>query len=153
VSTYFSWRYSHRIAEKKQRKIREDLKRLNTEDGLLYTLDHFYYYEEIVNWKLGSSPHVVDIRYEDLIADELGTFRRILSALEIQIADERLAAIASEASFESLSGRKRGKENPRSHFRKGVPGDWKSYFGSDGPLKSAVYEKLEPLILRLGYEL
>lgn len=153
VSTYFSWRYSHRIADDKQRKIRQDLKHLNVHDGLLYTLDHFYYYEEIVNWKLGSHPDVLEVRYEDLVGDEFGTFRSIVKFLGVSVREERLRFLTDGASFAALSGRKRGVEHRRSHFRKGVAGDWKNYFGSDGPLKDAVYEKLEALILRLGYEL
>jgi hypothetical protein len=152
VSTYFSWRYSHRIADEKQRRIRQDLKNLDVDDGLLYTLEHFYYYDGIVNWELGSHPRVLDVRYEDLVANEFGVFRQITSELEIEIADEALRAITDACSFRALSGRKRGRENRQSHFRKGVAGDWKNYFGSDGPLKQAVYDKLEGLIVRLGYE-
>ncbi len=42
---------------------------------------------------------------------------------------ERLLGIVWEHRFEKMSGgRKPGQEDPQSHYRKGIAGDWKNYF-------------------------
>ncbi len=53
--------------------------------------------------------------------------------------------------FDRLSGgRTRGKENPYSHYRKGIPGDWINYFTEE----HVAYFKSQynDLLLKTGYE-
>lgn len=47
-------------------------------------------------------------------------------------------------------GRKTGEENPNSHYRKGVAGDWANYFSADHV--AAFKERYGDLLVRLGYE-
>jgi hypothetical protein len=47
-------------------------------------------------------------------------------------------------------GRKRGTEDPSSHYRKGVAGDWRNYF--KGQHIDAFVEQFGDLLVRLGYE-
>lgn len=61
-----------------------------------------------------------------------------------------LDAILDQHRFERLTGRKRGKENVKSHLRKGVPGDWKNHF-TDQHVQ-VFKEKYNDLLLKLEYE-
>jgi len=64
---------------------------------------------------------------------------------------ERLLGIVWEHDFEHLSGgRQRGEEDPRSHYRKGTPGDWRNHFTA---AHVAVFKARYPeLLAELGYE-
>lgn len=62
-----------------------------------------------------------------------------------------LARILEKKSFQRLSGgRSKGEENVKSHYRKGVPGDWANHFTED--LKTAFKNRYGDLLVRLGYE-
>lgn len=47
-------------------------------------------------------------------------------------------------------GRRQGDEDIRSHFRKGVSGDWKNYFTTEH--RKFFKEKYNDLLVKLGYE-
>ena len=47
-------------------------------------------------------------------------------------------------------GRKQGEEDVKSHYRKGVAGDWVNYF--DEKHRRAFKEKYNDLLIKLGYE-
>jgi hypothetical protein len=68
---------------------------------------------------------LTQIRYEDLQADGPGVMAGVFEFLGVQADEAAIAAALEASSFEKLSGRKPGEENPRSFFRKGVVGDWK----------------------------
>jgi len=59
--------------------------------------------------------------------------------------------IVERYSFERLSGgRHKGQEDPRHHYRRGIPGDWRNHFT---PLHVEYFKALyNPLLLKLGYE-
>jgi hypothetical protein len=61
-----------------------------------------------------------------------------------------LRDIVEKHRFERVAGRKRGEENVQSHFRKGVPGDWRNHFG-DRHVR-AFKDRYNDLLLKLGYE-
>jgi len=52
--------------------------------------------------------------------------------------------------YRQSGGRIKGQENVKSHYRKGVPGDWVNYFTED--VKSAFKTKFGNLVAHLGYE-
>lgn len=53
---------------------------------------------------------------------------RPLMARRRSIPGERLLAVVYQNRFErQTDGRSRGEEDPRSHYRKGVPGDWRNH--------------------------
>jgi hypothetical protein len=68
---------------------------------------------------------LIQIRYEDLQADGPGVMAGVFAFLGVDSDASAIAAALEASSFEKLSGRKPGEENPRSFFRKGVVGDWK----------------------------
>jgi len=62
-----------------------------------------------------------------------------------------LNAVIRHNSFERKSkGRQRGIENTKSHYRKGVAGDWKNWFTPD--LKDAFKQRYPGLLEKLQYE-
>lgn len=64
---------------------------------------------------------------------------------------ERLLSIVYGHRFDKLSGgRSRGDENAASHYRSGVPGDWKRHF--DAELLQRFKARFGDIVLELGYE-
>jgi hypothetical protein len=63
----------------------------------------------------------------------------------------RFKKLMKARSFEQLTGgREKGKENPRSHYRKGKPGDWKNHFNKEH--KTYFKKHFGELLVKLGYE-
>ena len=64
---------------------------------------------------------------------------------------ERMLGIVWERDFKRLSGgRKVGQQDVKSHYRKGVPGDWKNHFK---PEHVAHFKRhYNDLLLKYGYE-
>ena len=68
-----------------------------------------------------------------------------------KLSSERLLEIIDENSFaKKTAGRSKGQENVKSHYRKGVPGDWKNHFNSEHII--FFKNNYNDLILKLGYE-
>ncbi|MEQ9299459.1 MAG: sulfotransferase domain-containing protein [Cyclobacteriaceae bacterium] len=79
--------------------------------------------------------------------------RRLISrdhaSTTIPIGD--LLRILYENNYSRMAGgRKSGIENQKSHYRKGVSGDWKNYFNEDH--KSYFKERYNEVLIKLGYE-
>lgn len=91
----------------------------------------------------------LELRYESLVADPAPELARIFSFLGIDSEPETVAACIETARFERLSGgRERGADDPGSHFRKGVVGDWRNHLE---PRHVALFERYKtPLIADLG---
>ncbi len=62
-----------------------------------------------------------------------------------------LEKIIEMKSFKGMTGgRKKGQENVKNHFRKGVAGDWRNHLNEEHI--AAFREKYNPVLLKLGYE-
>jgi hypothetical protein len=61
-----------------------------------------------------------------------------------------LAAIYDNRYDKKTSGRKRGAEDPQSHYRKGIAGDWRNYFQDQH--KKHFTNVYGDILIRLGYE-
>ena len=62
-----------------------------------------------------------------------------------------LFSIVNKNEFSRLAGgRKEGQENMKSHYRKGIPGDWKNHFNEEH--KKFFKENYNRLLVKLGYE-
>ncbi len=71
------------------------------------------------------NPDVIHtVRYEAMLADPRGETRKMLRFLGADHDDALVDRISDATSFEAMSGRKPGKEDPDSFLRKGVAGDW-----------------------------
>lgn len=67
------------------------------------------------------------------------------------IPGERLLGVVYDNRFEKYTGgRTSGKEDSKSHYRKGVGGDWINHFTPE--LVDAFKERYGELVLKLGYE-
>jgi hypothetical protein len=64
---------------------------------------------------------------------------------------ERVLGIVWENEFtKKADGREVGREDPRSHYRKGIPGDWRNHFNAEHVAYFDAH--YGPLLRRLGYE-
>jgi hypothetical protein len=154
VSWYYSTMYSHLLVGNMARK-REYLSSVPKQQGLLYAIDHmekagrFY---RLLSWVDGAKqdPSVVLVRYEDLSASGPEALKRLFQELDIRMPEEQLVELLDAFSFKRLSGRSMGKENIKSHLRKGGSGDWRNHF--DEIIQAKFDEVAGDLINRLGYE-
>jgi hypothetical protein len=94
--------------------------------------------------------HVLDVRYEDLLADPVGGARELLDFLGVDAGAAAVTQCVEAASFKAMSGgRNQGDEDRHSFFRKGIAGDWKNW------LSKAQLETFEKragqLMRRAGY--
>ncbi len=152
VSAYFSHLHSHPLfadlAEHRRR-----LASLPKEDGILLDIDwterHVGYLGRIGLWSF-EDPRIMNVPMETLTADPPGGFTRAFEFIGFEIARRRLDAILERNSFANLSGgRAPGSEKPDSHYRKGVPGDWKNHLTPR--IERYLHEEFGNLVRRLGY--
>lgn len=161
VSAYFSHLSSHpTVYWPELIPHRESLARLSKSDGLLADLrftsilptDGYDLrpYDAMATWDYGTG-NIMEIRFEELVADPHSGFSRILRHLDMKIPDARLAEILASYSFEVLSGgRSRGTEDAGAHYRRGVPGDWREHLE---PRHRNLFRELHGnLANRLGYD-
>jgi hypothetical protein len=165
VSSYFSHLYSHPVDDwAALSRHRERLQTATKEDGLL--LDIRFMEDELDRLDRWDStlPGVMELKMEELISDPRMKFMEIFRHLDMldegspapgletgKISWPALDEILKQKSFTSLSeGRKPGEENVRSHFRKGIAGDWVNHFSGDH--KKYFKEKYNHLLVKLGYE-
>ena len=107
--------------------------------------------EYLRSWKkAGEFANVHLTRYENLVADLPGELARLCEFLHWQVPQTALAAIAHDHSFAARAGRQPGDENPFSHRRKGIAGDWRNHFNHE---TASLFEDVFPgLLTDLGYE-
>jgi hypothetical protein len=92
-----------------------------------------------------------EVRYERLIADPAGEFRKTLQSLDVDANRDLVDRIVTANTFETLSGgRSRGEEDPAAEFRKGVEGDWRFHFTNEA--RQAFKATAGSLLIELGYE-
>jgi len=109
------------------------------------------------SWINGNAEALV-VRYEELLADPVLHFRSVLDYLGIGNNRGLAEVIVERNRFARLSmgkriwqtQRKPGQEDTKSHFRKGIVGDWRNY------LTPAHIERFKALcgqqMIDLGYE-
>jgi len=107
--------------------------------------------EYLRSWKRGHEfSNVFLTRYETLVADLGGELHRLFDYLHWNVPAAVVDAVAADNLFEVRSGRRPGEENPFSHRRKGIAGDWRNHFGRE---LGERFETVFPgLLTDLGYE-
>jgi hypothetical protein len=154
ISLYFSVRVSHTLTSQSGLeydrivKNRQVLAETDTENGLIHALSLLDVSVAIQSSWIDTGEFIV--RYEDLIMDELGQFQNIIKHCQIDVDDSRLKDVIAANSFEARAGRKRGEEDVRSHFRKGIAGDWQNYFTDK--IKAEFKERFGDILISTGYE-
>ncbi len=66
------------------------------------------------------------------------------------IPPQWLRALLDQNSFQNIAGRQKGQEDQKSHYRKGVAGDWVNYL--TGANKDFFKARWGQLVVDLGYE-
>ena len=67
----------------------------------------------------------------------------------MSVSGELLLGRVWDHRFEKKARRRKGEEDPRSHYRKGQPGDWRNHFTEEHV--AAFKEKFPGLVEKLGY--
>ena len=180
VSGYFSHKNSHNVSKAPwMAEHRQRLRRVSLEHGLKLELEYSsVYFDALARWNY-DHPQVYETNFETLVRQPQGEFARIFQFLGITISPimprilalrrsirkrvlgsgperrvlpkSKLKEFVSNHSFERQSGgRKPGVENQDHHYRKGTPGDWKTYFFPE--LRSRFKGRYGELLIKLGYE-
>ncbi len=92
---------------------------------------------------------VHELRYCDLQADPAAETARLFGFLGVDTGAPLLERVVAAASFEALSGRRPGEEDPDSFLRKGVSGDWKTQL--DPPTAQLVLAACGELMRAKGF--
>lgn len=151
ISQYFSMRDTHELDPGGiVQKRREILRSRNFQEGLEYLLENAITVQAGIqqSW-VGAGEKL--FRYEELLADDLGIFRRLfIDEWNLPITPEQLEKAVVASRFESVYKRKLGEEDASSHGRKGLPGDWRNHFTKDFALRFR--DKFGDLLIGTGYE-
>jgi len=93
----------------------------------------------------------LEVRYEELHAEGERVTREMLEFLNVRADDAGVEACLKVGDFRAMSGgRERGEADAGSHFRKGVVGEWRSFF--DERARRAFEDPAGGLLEELGYE-
>jgi hypothetical protein len=101
---------------------------------------------EMDAWSYGR-PEILELRYEDVVGDEVGTFTRLFTFYGFDAAAvERGLAVVEQ--FSRRHGPGVDEDDP--HVRSGEPGEWRRSFAPDHVERFK--ELTGDLVVRLGYE-
>lgn len=131
----------------------EHLASLDPADGLLLEIDWTMRHQvrDMLGWDY-SQREFLELRYEDVIADEADQFARVFQHYGF---DERTTArglaIVQSISFQQMTNRRVGETAARDHLRSGRPGEWRDHFG---PAHVTRFKELGGAValMQLGYE-
>jgi len=150
VSLYFSTKHSHPLEVDAMVTRRNMLNELGEEDGLIYMMDEALWAVAEIQSSWIKTSDALLFRYEEIINNEIAFFESLIEYCEIEVERETLHNIIKYNAFRSVVGRERGEEDPRSHYRKGVAGDWKNHFTDK--VKDEFKKKYGQLLVDTGYE-
>lgn len=154
VSWYFSTRYSHKPIGNIP-KYRNDLDKLSLTEGLKYSinkLEETGLFKGQRSWMHISADqeNIGILRYEDFACDNYSFLKKLFAYLNIAMPEKELITLYDRHKFEKYSkNRIKGSEDVKSHYRKGMPGDWKSYF--DCSIMAYFRQVTKNLLEELGY--
>jgi hypothetical protein len=159
TSAYFSHRNSHPIevdGVKWTELIRHriNLLKLDKDAGMMAEVEFSgYFLDHMLSWQY-DAPNVLPVRMEDLVTDSAEQWRRILAHWELldRLPDGYLDELLRTHTFDRMAGgtRKIGQEDEKSHYRKGVAGDWRNHLNEDH--LTLFRKRYGDLVERLGYD-
>lgn len=93
----------------------------------------------------------VRVTYEEMKEDMPAALTKVFEAIGVTTSHEITQQCTEASTFERMSGRPPGQQDPTAKARKGIVGDWKNYFTfADGELFDALAgEQMQ----KMGYEL
>jgi hypothetical protein len=149
VSWYFSLMYSHPEETEHLRKERAELRAMSKSDGLaLMTGKHLQEVMWIQREWIQAGARI--FRYEDFVAHEQRTFKQVFEFCNLPSTALLRRLIVFRHSFHVRTWWRMGRENTKSHLRKGAPGDWKNHFDDD--LKKLFKAQHGETLALAGYE-
>ncbi|MEL7499102.1 MAG: sulfotransferase domain-containing protein [Planctomycetota bacterium] len=98
----------------------------------------------VANWcetvdVFADSPADYQVTYEAMKEDMAGALSGVFETLGVDHYDHLCIECEEATTFEAMSGRPPGDEDPTAKARKGIVGDWKNYFTlADGELFDAL---------------
>lgn len=108
-----------------------------------------YFCDIALGWL--AEPSVAKIRYEDFVLEPFSCLKASFREVGVEINETRVREIAGKLKFSVFSnGRERGDEDVKSHFRKGISGDYVNYF--TGLHKAICKHRIGQYLIDLGYE-
>jgi hypothetical protein len=130
----------------------QHLRSLSQDEGLAAEIQSFSHYAndyEMRSWNY-SDDRVLELRYEELIANESDQFERLFRHYGFHdSAIEQCIDIAATQSFKKVANRQPGETNPNHHLRSGKPGEWNSVLSRQHI--ELIDELVGDLILLMGY--
>jgi hypothetical protein len=151
ISAYFSLKVSHRPITPEMTNYRALLGTLSQEEALIKMIRQVCMPFAAIQRSWLAGPDEV-LKYEDLLArDEEILAHVLLDRCQIPASRDRFQQVIAANRFEARTGgRKPGAEDPTSHERKGVAGDWKNHF-TDRVAK-VFKDRYGELLVAAGYE-
>lgn len=108
-----------------------------------------YFCDSALEWI--AEPSVAKIRYEDFMRDSVACLKAALEMVDVEIDETKAQDVALRLNFSAFSdGRQKGEENVRSHFRKGISGDYVNHF--NGLHKAICKQRIGQHLIKLEYE-
>lgn len=158
VSWYFSVKYSHPLMGKIPRH-REVLNSVSREEGLIYSIRYLKEYglfTALKSWAPGppEDPAVKLFRFEELVDStrQNVTLASLFKHCGIPLEASEINHLLEKYSWHNMqqqSAQKSAGIQGISHYRKGIPGDWRNYFSE--MVCAAWYDELGNLLLETGY--
>jgi hypothetical protein len=158
ISWYFSTRYSH-PKNPSIKKRREILNAMDDDEAIAYLCKNVYnknnpLYKAMRTWYLDGKEReeIIVSRYEELVGErKINAFKQLMDHIGIELSKTDVEHLLEKYSFKKLSkGRDAGSEDVKSHYRKGVSGDWQNYFTDRH--KKIFKEENGQLLIDLDYE-
>lgn len=159
VSAYFSHRNSHPIEVDGVRwteliRHRINLLKMDKDTGMMAEVEFSgYFLDHMLSWNY-DDPNVLAVRMEDLVSDSAEQWRRMLAHWQVLdlLPDGYLDELLRTHTFGQMAGGERtiGEEDETSHYRKGVPGDWRNHLTDDH--LTLFRKRYGDLVERLGYD-
>ena len=103
------------------------------------------------SWTKNTDQNIKVCKFEDLFGEnQFIHMKSLFVHLDIKISDTQLKSILEKYSFKNIAGRKKGEGDKKSHYRKGMAGDWRNYFTDNH--KAEFKEVAGDILIELGYE-
>jgi hypothetical protein len=149
VSWYFSLMYSHPEETDGVRECRRELRSMPKSDALAFmACKHLQEVILIQREWIESAARI--FRYEDFARDDQATFKQVFDFCGIPVSLCYRRSIVLRHSFRFRTWWRLGRENTKSHLRKGTPGDWINHFDDD--LKRLFKSRYGEALAISGYE-
>lgn len=150
VSWYYSLLYSHTTeGEPAVVEARATLGTMGKAEGMRLMIDR--YLEAVTTIHRGWIVAGARVfRYEDMWANQQESFRQIFEFCGFHAPAWRRRSIVLRNSFARHTWWRFGREQVKSHLRKGTPGDWRNHF--DEELKAYFKSRDDGALVLAGYE-